>query len=182
MKNFIYANDCIVKKTRNLERCYRDDIFIDVLSKFKELPVKIFQVGAIETLDFRWHSGSGWSDIIFGSYVKKHGGKIKICDIDLNHIANSSFVAKNLDYEIVTELADAAEIIGQEEYDIYYLDGGNDPKETENQFNSITSKNCVVLIDDLFIKGTTLREKIKFDLVYDIGNGFGIKYINNKKS
>lgn len=174
MNNFQYAYDRIVKKTDSFEFTDRDPIFIEMLALFDNNPIDIFQVGAIETFDVRWRFGSGWSDIIFGNYIKNNGGSITICDIHLDHIANSCFAADHLGYKINYELNDAAEIIGKKNYDIYYLDGGNDPNETEKQFENITADKCVIIIDDLAIKGATLLKKINFDRIYNAAGGVGV--------
>ncbi len=51
----------------------RDYIFDWALNEFEQKPVKIFQIGAIETFRTEWRMGSGWSDIIFGKYIKQYG-------------------------------------------------------------------------------------------------------------
>jgi len=174
MNNFKYAYERIVNKTEAFDNTDRDLIFSKVLSLFNGGSVDIFQVGAIETFDERWRYGSGWSDIIFGNYIKNNGGSLTICDIHLDNIANSYFAASHMGYKINFELADAGEIISGKDYDIYYLDGGNDPNETEKQFNSITAKKCAVIIDDLLIKGVTLMDNIDFNHKYKVANGVGL--------
>jgi len=174
MNNFKYAYEKIINTDNKFDPTDRDSIFQKVLSSFDNRPVDIFQVGAIETFDERWRYGSGWSDIIFGNYIKKNGGSLNICDINLDNIANSHFMAYHLGYNINFELADASEIIGKKEYDIYYLDGGNDPKETQDQYEKITAAKCVIIIDDLFIKGTTLMKNVEITYKYQVANGVGL--------
>lgn len=174
MKNFKYAYERIVNAKKIFEPTDRDFIFDRVLELFNKNPVNIFQIGAIETFDERWRYGSGWSDVIFGSYIKRHGGSLTICDIDLDHIANSYFMSSHLGYKADFDLADASEIIGKKEYDIYYLDGGNDPDETKNQYDNIVAKKCVIIIDDLFIKGASLMKDVEIPYKYSVANGVGI--------
>jgi hypothetical protein len=134
----------------------RDYIFNTILDSFMEKPVKVFQVGCIETFDVRWRVGSGWSDLIFGEYIKEHGGSLTLCDISLDNVAKSFFAAKSLGYEANFVIGDAIRHIGNDDYDIYYLDGGNDPKETFDQYMAIKDKKAVIIVDDFNIKGTLL--------------------------
>jgi len=153
----------------------RDYIFDDILQKFHPNPVKIFQVGAIETFKAAWRVGSGWSDLIFGEYIKTHGGKLVVSDINLDHLANSVFAAQVLKYPINIVCGDAIDYINEEDYDIYYLDGSNDPRETLDQFNKIKDKKCIVVVDDFHIKGTLLLQVGKYGFkVEDVANGVGV--------
>ena len=96
----------------------RDPVIRHVLELFENQPVKIFQVGGIESLQTQFRWGSGWSDTIFGAYIKEKGGSLTIADVDLDHLANSSFMAERLGYDLHLELGDAIEVIS-ENYDIY---------------------------------------------------------------
>ena len=73
--SFDFAHDVLyLKKSNDVSFTgfqTRDDIFASVLSKFDSKPVRIFQVGAIETFVYDWRIGSGWSDLIWGEYIKK---------------------------------------------------------------------------------------------------------------
>ena len=66
----------------------RDPVIRYVLDLFDGAPVKIFQVGGIESLQTQFRWGSGWSDTIFGAYIKEKGGSLTIADVDLDHLAN----------------------------------------------------------------------------------------------
>lgn len=135
----------------------RDPIFADVLALFKLKPVKVFQVGAIETFDFQWRLYSGWADIIFGEYIQKYGGVLTVVDISLNSLSHSMLAANSLGYQMSPMYGDAIDYIIPT-YDIYYLDGSNDPQETLDQYKKIENSECVVIVDDWLIKGTRLRE------------------------
>lgn len=160
------------------QKILRDRIFEKVLSSFDKKPVNVFQVGAIESLDVKFRIGSGWSDLIFGSYIKKYGGNIVVVDIDLDHVAHSFLVANSLGYPFDGRLGDAIDHI-TEGFDIYYLDGADIPvgnEQTMQQFMKIKDTNSVVLIDDAPTKGVFLREYldekgINFDYYEDAGNG-----------
>ena len=157
----------------------RDYIFREILEEFESKPVKIFQIGAIETFKNDWRVGSGWSDIIFGEHIKKHGGILQVVDINLDHLANSVFAARCLGYKIQAQYGDAIDVIEQEDFDIYYLDGGNDPEETLDQFNRIKDKNCIIIVDDFEIKGTLLdRNKYNF-VIHDVAHKVGTLDLRN---
>lgn len=157
-------------------RFTRDVIFNDLLQRVKPNPIRIFQVGAIETFSVDWRLGSGWSDIIFGNYIREHGGQLTIADINLDHLANSSLASRVLKYEVDLIYGNATEYIGESGYnDIYYLDGSNDPKETLDQLNNIGHGNCVVIVDDFDIKGKLLPKEIIDDgYVYPVANGVAV--------
>ena len=64
-------NNMFVDSNNNLTR---DVIFDNILQQVKPNPINIFQVGAIETFNPSWRIGSGWSDTIFGKYMREYGG------------------------------------------------------------------------------------------------------------
>ena len=138
----------------------RDSVFDGVLLSFDNQPVSISQVGAIETFDRRFRVGSGWSDIIFGKYIREHGGKLKIIDINLDHLANSALASLYLKYPIEMRYGDAGEHI-EEGCDIYYLDGADEPLgniQTLQQFKKIENTKSVVIVDDIKTKAAHLIE------------------------
>lgn len=164
MNEFNFANAVLLKKsitvpsTRTGLFAKRELVFENILSFFNKRPIDIFQIGAIETFNWRWYCGSGWSDLFWGAYIKKYGGSITIIDINLDHIANSKFAASCMDYEITCVLGDAENEIAKKNYDLYYLDGSNSSEETANQFKKITATTCTVLVDDYDIKGNGLHD------------------------
>ena len=166
-------NNIFVDSNSNLTR---DVIFNDILERAKPQPLNIFQVGAIETFNSDWKIGSGWSDIIFGNYTKEYGGKLTVVDIDMDHLANSSLAAQSLGYEVELIYGDAVEHIGKSDYNhIYYLDGSNDSKETLEQLNNISHKDCMVIVDDFNIKGKLLPKEItEKATIRNIANGIAI--------
>lgn len=152
----------------------RDYIFRWALSQFKDQPVNIFQVGAIETFRNEWRMGSGWSDMIFGQYIKQNGGRLVIADINLDHLCLSLVASNSFGYNIGIHYGDAIHVIDKADYDIYYLDGSNDPDETLSQFNKIKNKNCMVLVDDFSIKGTLLAKTDHKFTVHNVANGVAV--------
>jgi hypothetical protein len=156
---------------------YRDKVFYEVLKMFNEEPIKILQVGAIETFDPTFRFGSGWSDIFFADYIKKHGGELTVCDLNLDHLANSITSASLLDYSVHTILA-RAEAVMKPEYDLYYLDGSNDPEECSEQMDIIKDSSCVVLCDDFYIKAALIKDKFDWQ-IREVANTMGILDLRN---
>ena len=153
----------------------RDGLFKDILSTF-DGPINVFQVGAIESLDGKFRVGSGWSDIIFGEYILENGGHITVADINLDHLAHSFLIASNQGYPIKIKYGDAIGHI-QEGYDIYYLDGADEPlghQQTLEQFQKIEHTKSLVIVDDvktkaLFLKDYLEEKGVDFEL-HDTGN------------
>ena len=142
-------------------------MFLSILESFNNKPVKVFQIGAIESLEDQFRIGSGWSDIFWGVYIKKYGGHLKIVDLDLNHLAHSSFVSQSLNYDNVDfVLSDGCDVLKSDttDYDIYYLDGAdisqidNAHLQTLEQFKAIEHTNSVVVVDDVPTKASALIE------------------------
>ncbi len=151
----------------------RDFIFKSVLALFNGGPVSVFQVGGIETFDLQWRIYSGWSDTLFGEYIKQNGGDLTVVDINMNAIANSKYAASKLGYDVNEVYGDAVDYI-KPGYDIYYLDGSDNPQETFQQYKKIEHEDCIVLVDDFKIKGVTLKEyldnKNQDYTVYEVAN------------
>lgn len=160
--------------------CARDPLFKEVLNSFDGKPIKVFQIGAIESLENKFRIGSGWSDMFWGLYIKKYGGALVVAELCLNHIANSNFLAQQLGYETSFIFGDANNFISSG-YDIYYLDGADISyaadayDQTLQQFKKIENENCVVLVDDLPTKGKTLLNYLKEKNIpyttYNFGSG-----------
>lgn len=154
----------------------RDTVFRQVLSCYQK-PTRILQVGAIETLDqYIYKIGSGWSDFTFGKHIKEYGGHLTVCDISVDHLANSSLVANSLGYDYTINHGDAIDFIDSG-YDIYYLDGSNDPRETEDQLEKIMTfspKNIHILVDDFSIKGVTINKSKYPFTIHNIEKGLGV--------
>tara|TARA_Y100001936_G_scaffold222847_1_gene239086 strand:- start:150 stop:767 length:618 start_codon:yes stop_codon:yes gene_type:complete len=154
----------------------RDSLFQDLLSTFSG-PIKVFQVGAIESLDGRFRVGSGWSDTFFGDYILKNGGSLTIADINLDHLAHSFLVARSRGYDLQLKLGDAINHI-KSGYDIYYLDGADEPlghQQTLEQFQRIETTKSLVIVDDVETKARLLQQYLKANEInftfHDIGNG-----------
>jgi|19_taG_2_1085344.scaffolds.fasta_scaffold06837_4 hypothetical protein len=144
----------------------RDGLFTHTMNgnHFNFSSLNILQIGAIEEPTLRFKLGSGWSDIVFASYINLFGGKLTVVDINEEHLNNSKTVLNdfNIDHDLV--LSDASDHIkNNKPYDVVYLDGSNDPEETEHQYNLLDKDSTsIIIIDDFKLKGDT----IKFDERY----------------
>ena len=158
----------------------RDPLFKEVLDSFAPNPVTVFQIGATETLKIAYRIGSGWSELFWGEYVNMYGGSITVADINMDHIAHSSFLASNLKYPVQYLFGDGGELI-KEGYDIYYLDGADISQvpdahiQTLNQFKAIEHTDSVVLVDDAPTKAEELIKYLEEKGIayrrYEFGNG-----------
>ncbi len=148
----------------------RDSFFLEILDSFKEKPIKVFQVGAIESLENNFRCGSGWSELFWGKYIKKYGGELWVVDINPNHIAHSHFLSRHNDYFANYYMGDAMDVIDKQICNIYYLDGADESKtpdahdQTLNQFKKIEDTHSLVIVDDVPTKAQKL-----------------IQYLNEKK-
>ena len=167
----ISETDRLISTDQGTRPC-RDKVFHEVLDMFNKQPIKILQVGAIESFNSAFRFGSGWSDIFFAQYIKEYGGQLTICDPDLVHLANSIASAAMLDYNIHTMLGKAEDFM-QPEHDLYYLDGSNDPKECKEQMDIIKDSSCVVLCDDFDIKGSIIKDEFDWQ-IRPVANTMGI--------
>lgn len=165
MKEFDYAYGLLEAHACDPRSDLRDPLFQKVLSSFGSKSISIFQVGAIESLDSGFRIGSGWSDVIFGEHIKKHGGQITVVDIDLDHLAHSALMASGLGYAIQLIYGDAVDHI-EEGYDLYYLDGADETQDTKiggnkqtlEQFKKIEHTKSVIIVDDAKTKAVDLIE------------------------
>lgn len=168
---FDYAYGLLEARNCGSRSDLRDPLFHKVLSSFGSKSISIFQVGAIESLDSGFRIGSGWSDVIFGEHIKKHGGQITVVDIDLDHLAHSVLMASGLGYKIQPIYGDAVDYI-EGGHDLYYLDGADETQDTKiggnkqtlEQFKKIEHTKSVVIVDDAKTKAVDL-----------------IKYLNEKE-
>jgi len=149
--------------------CARDKVFKHVISLFKEKPVSILEVGCLRDTNSR--AGDGWSTVFWADYVQNYGGQLVITNIFESDIEvckgliNSLFPINQFDYQT----KDGGELI-DDSYDFIYLDGGDDPKETLNQFNKCNLEKSYVLVDDFHTKGALLPRK-DIHTFYQFSNG-----------
>ena len=197
-KNFNYVNNLLKGSDYRLvhsspvRQKLRDGLFLEILDSFQGQPIRVFQIGAIESLENMFRVGSGWSDLFWGDYIKKHGGSLLIVDLDFNHIANSMFIANQLNHNTRFHYGDAIEAI-KEGFDIYYLDGADISYapdayvQTLNQFKKIEHTKSIVVVDDMPSKGVELKKYIesvateKQWIVQEYGYGSGMMTIDMRQ-
>ncbi len=175
---------------------FRDSLFKRALDRFKGKPVDIFQIGAIETFEDKFRMGSGWSDIWFGSYTKKFGGEYYVADINVDHIANSFFLANSLGHRVNLRIGDGLDSLQQvSRCGVYYLDGADISQtpdahvQTLNQFiavekiaKSSEGDTVSVLVDDVPTKALDLikyldEKGIDYEKLPEFGSG--MLYVEN---
>jgi|7_EtaG_2_1085326.scaffolds.fasta_scaffold97421_2 hypothetical protein len=145
----------------------RDAYFKEALSLFGEAPLKIGEIGCARNVKGR--GGDGWSSFFWADYIKEFGGELHICDIDIQAI---KFTKDSIpeDYNVTYYCMGGEGFIKENgPFDFVYLDGSNDPRETETQFHLIKNETDVILVDDWSIKGFISCDQ-KFE------NNFGEKF------
>lgn len=173
---------------------FRDNLFKSVLDSFWGSPVNIFQIGAIETFEDKFRMGSGWSDLWFGLHAQKFGGEYHVADINVDHAANSLFLANTLRYRVNIGIGDGLDRLQKvEPCGIYYLDGADISQtpdahqQTLRQFMAIVCSakgRTVVLVDDVPTKALDLIEYldssgIKYDNLPQYGSGMLVISLND---
>ena len=139
----------------------RDDYFRQILLSFYPNELSILQIGAIEEKKRAWRHGSGWSDIFFASYIETCGGSLDVVDFDADHLKNSESLISDFNIDFSVNLSEASKFISSmnKSYDIVYLDAGNDPEETKNQYDLLDKESIsLIMVDDEPLKGTTIQK------------------------
>lgn len=136
----------------------RDTVFIDTLNQFNQRPIKILEIGCLRNLNSR--AGDGWSSIFWAMYVTKFGGSFSTSNTSSDDISvckgviDAIFPKNTFSFSTT----DGKKLINNE-YDLIYLDGGDDPQETLDQFNMCDLNKTYVLIDDYHTKGSRLPQE-----------------------
>ncbi len=141
----------------------RDFVFKKVLKLFNKQSIKILEIGTIRNVDVKeGKSGDGYSTLFWCDYIKKHGGKLTICDNNILSIVNSKRVISDfvgvIDVEFIT--GDGINYLNGD-YDLIYLDGSDDPQSNYDQFIKINRTKTYILCDDFHTKGQFLRNFYK---------------------
>lgn len=135
----------------------RDAVFDDALGFFKNKPINILEIGSARNLNPYNRMSDGWSSFHFYRYIRQNGGSLTTCDIDEGAVITYNQMFEGLsahNREIIC--VDGLSKIGPQ-YDLIYLDGGDNPADMLNQLNLIDLKTQVVLCDDFSIKGTQCK-------------------------
>ena len=143
----------------------RDPFFryvIDTIISRIESP-KILTIGAThEKHDINSIQGQGWADFYFADHLMKvKNGSLTIVDIDPIHIDNckemmSDFINEGVN--LTFHVGDGINFIN-DDYDVIYLDGSDDPNEMYNQYKKINRKKSWILADDWNSKGIKLGKQ-----------------------
>jgi predicted O-methyltransferase YrrM len=147
----------------------RDEVFKDVISFFNKKVINILEIGSLRS---QHRNGDGWSTIFLAEYVNNHGGFLTVSNIN----ADDLNFCKNIIQEVIPEvkidfvLEDGLKLI-EPHYDFVYLDGGDDPQDTLNQFNLINKEDTFILVDDFHTKGSLLP-KDTVHTFYNFTNGY----------
>jgi hypothetical protein len=161
----------------------RDTVFQDVLERFNKKSIAILEVGCARNLSKGSRQGDGWSSFHFLEYVSEHGHILDICDIDQEALVNCQLLLKTFPRKYAIESHElgfhrctgvSAMFI---DYDLFYLDGGDDPNEMVEEYEEIlklkeklkhpdNNYNPLVLCDDFHAKGSLLRKKYPEFLLY----------------
>lgn len=153
--------------------CARDQVFLYVLDTFKDAKLNILEIGSLRDLKSR--AGDGWSSVYWADYVDRNGGDFVTSNInsdDLNNCIN--LISELFPYnEVVYIEGDGSKTIG-DDFDLIYLDGGDDPKETLEQF-----KKCgaiPTLIDDFHTKGRLIN--VQPNVLFEFDNGHQMAFFD----
>lgn len=163
---------------------HRDYIFRQVLWHFWNKPIDVFQIGGIQNWQPAYRVNSGWSDFFWAGHIGRHGGSLTVCDINPGALDNSKQAFASLaPLDALTMVAMPGEKFlanTDKKYDIYYLDGSDDPQEMYDQFQLIEKRpGIVIMCDDWRIKGTllaqSLEEKDGLTIeIHDAANGVAV--------
>ena len=148
-----------IKQKLKTETSARDAVFNHTLSYFKQESANILEIGCLRDLGSR--AGDGWSTLHWANYVEKYGGSLVICDINSASIdICHNLIKDNFNIWFNSFVKDGSLLIDHS-YTFIYLDGGDDPTETLNQFNRCNLESQIVLIDDFHTKGVLVDQYYK---------------------
>lgn len=159
----------------------RDTVFQDVLNRLGGKSAAILEVGCSRNLSPGSRQGDGWSSFHFLEHVDKHGHLLHICDIEAEALYNCRKLIDTYPKTVDVSLHKHTGYIminSGLDYDLYYLDGGDDPAEMVDEYEAIlkltnpiktnaeNKYNPLVLCDDFHAKGSLLRQKYPNFLLY----------------
>jgi len=156
----------------------RDVVFETVLDYFENKPIEILEIGCARNLDVGSRQSDGWSTCFWADYISQNKGTLSIYDISDESTSNCRKIInhwwKNINCKIFTTAYGG----DYKNFDLIFLDGGDDPRETLNQFEKTEDSGAeIILIDDFHSKGRLLPQP---DTIWKWENGhqlaaFGIK-------
>tara|TARA_Y100000004_G_scaffold18581_1_gene19137 strand:+ start:661 stop:1206 length:546 start_codon:yes stop_codon:yes gene_type:complete len=155
-------------KELSKEEWGRDYVFDYIISLFGNKPTKIGEVGCAR--DPNGRAGDGWSTFFWAKYLNKCGGELHCCDINQEALdfVKSSIPENN--FKMNLHLMDGVKFLQENKpFDFVYLDGGNDPNQTKEQFITIKDETDIILVDDWSVKGFVFEEDKFEKILFDIG-------------
>jgi hypothetical protein len=158
-----------IKQKLFSETSARDEVFNDALSYLSNGPASILEIGCLRDLNSR--AGDGWSTLHWANYVEKHGGFFDFCDINKASVdLCCELIREEFDINFQGHAIDGINLIDGD-LNFIYLDGGDCPRETLNQFEKCNLKTQVILIDDFHTKGVLVDEKYPEKFLFRFSNG-----------
>ena len=152
----------------------RDVVFKAVLDYFNHKPIDILEIGCARNLDISSRQSDGWSSCFWADYVCENGGFLDIYDISKASTDNcreliSTWLEKpEFDHSYDIEINNREFSFDTEYYNLIFLDGGDDPKETLKQYTFFNGHG-IVLIDDFYTKGSLIVDEP--DTLWEWENG-----------
>lgn len=156
----------------------RDIVFETVLDYFNKRPIEILEIGCARNLDISSRQSDGWSTCFWANYICENGGYLISFDINKESTENckqliSTWLEKpSFDHSYDIEILNEECIFdSSSEYDLVFLDGGDDPNETLKQWEVCKFDLSVeaILIDDFHTKGRLIQDKP--DTLWHFENG-----------
>lgn len=139
----------------------RDLVFSYVINKLPEQPINILEIGTTRNCNSIGRFSDGWSTFFWIERLIKYGGRLDIVDISKEATENVFNMIKSLSGDFKVDIYNddgLAFLKKNNDYDLIFLDGGDDPSQTLDQFLSIDkNKTKFILCDDFTTKGKILR-------------------------
>ena len=146
-----------------------------VLDYFNKRPINIIEIGCARNLDINSRQSDGWSTCFWADYVNATSGWLEVYDTNEESLKNckqivNCWMAKpdfDHSYDIKFYCENCKDF---EDVELVFLDGGDDPNETLDQFNKCKKAETeVILIDDFHTKGRLVIDKP--DTLWHFENG-----------
>ena len=133
----------------------RDFVFTNILASYNEKPIDILEIGCARNLDcFTGKSGDGWSSLFFAEYVEQNYGSLEIVELDVNNLKNCMKITEDFVDHIIYVHMDGIDFLKKDNnFDLIFLDAGDDPQITLEMFELCDRTKSDILIDDANIGG-----------------------------
>jgi predicted O-methyltransferase YrrM len=168
MTHLEYLNSTLAKDLS------RDKIFLSVLELFENKPIRIFELGTALDIRFTARYGNGWSSLFWSKYIRENGGSLKTCDVNADAIENCKALLEEFKKDNFVEflVGDGIKFLKENnEYDLIYLDGSDDPNQMLNQMKVCNLEKSFILCDDFNSKGVVARQEFPNHICFVLSNG-----------